>query len=113
MTPLQGCCLLGVSAWRRLLFAAGHTAQACGDRTGHVVAPLQGNEDLLKVFLQYIRITCSSNSGQVAVSFLGPELASLLDGSRVVRPEVRHGALAAVYAAMTAAMHGDEVRGSL
>ena len=71
---------------------------------------VQGDEDLLKVFLQYIHRCCSSSHPQTAVYLLGPELADLLDGAKVVRPEVRHGALSAVYAAMTAAMQGDEVR---
>lgn len=61
------------------------------------------------MFLQYIRITNSSKGSQAAILLLGPEVANLLDATRVVRPEVRHGALAAVYAAMVAAMHSDEV----
>ena len=70
---------------------------------------MQGNEGLLKVFLQYIQRCCSSSSPQTAVHLLGPELADLLQGGRVVRPEVRHGALSAIYAAMTAAMQAEEV----
>ncbi len=70
---------------------------------------MQGNEGLLKVFLQYIQRCCSSSSPQTAVHLLGPELADLLHGGRVVRPEVRHGALSAIYAAMTAAMQAEEV----
>lgn len=70
---------------------------------------VQGDEDLLKVFLQYIHRCCSSSNPRTAVYLLGPELADLLDGAKVVRPEVRHGALSAVYAAMTAAMQSDEV----
>ncbi len=71
---------------------------------------MQGNEGLLKVFLQYIQRCCSSSSStQTAVHLLGPELADLLHGERVVRPEVRHGALSAIYAAMTAAMQAEEV----
>ena len=78
-----------------------------------LVILLQGSEDLLKMVLQYIRITCSSNSPQVAVHLLGPEVAGLLDSTRVVRPEVRHGVLAIVYAAMTAAMNGNEASRTL
>jgi hypothetical protein len=73
------------------------------------VLSMQGNEGLLKVFLQYIQRCCSNSSPQTAVHLLGPELADLLQGGRVVRPEVRHGALSAIYAAMTAAMQAEEV----
>ena len=70
---------------------------------------MQGNEGLLKVFLQYIQRWCSSSTPRTAIHLLGPELADLLHGGRVVRPEVRHGALSAIYAAMTAAMQAEEV----
>ena len=70
---------------------------------------MQGNEGLLKVFLQYVQRWCSSSTPQTAIHLLGPELADLLHGGRVVRPEVRHGALSAIYAAMTAAMQAEEV----
>ena len=71
---------------------------------------MQGNEDLLKIFLQYIQRCCSSSGALTCTDLLGPELADLLCGARVVRPEVRHGALSAVYAAMTAAMQCHEVK---
>ena len=70
---------------------------------------MQGNEDLLKVFLQYVQRCCSRSSPETAVHLLGRELTDLLNASTVVRPEVRHGAMSAVYAAMTAAAQCDEV----
>ena len=70
---------------------------------------MQGNEDLLKVFLQYLQRCCSRGSPETAEHLLGHELKHLLNASTVVRPEVRHGALSAVYAAMTAAVQCDEV----
>lgn len=73
------------------------------------LAVLQGNEDLLKVFLQYIQRCCSGSSPETATHLLGPQLTELVNVSTVVRPEVRHGAMSAVYAAMTAAVHCDEV----
>ena len=73
------------------------------------LAALQGIEDVLKVFLQYIQRCCSRTDPLTAIHLLGQEVADLLNASTVVRPEVRHGALSAVYAAMTAAMQCDEV----
>ena len=73
---------------------------------------MQGDEDLLKVFLQYIQSCCSKCTPRTSVFLLAPELADLLEGSRVVRPEVRHGAMSAVYAAMAAAMQWDEQVGT-
>lgn len=70
---------------------------------------LQGNENLVKVFLQYIQRCCSRSSPQTATHLLSHELTHLLKASTVVRPEVRHGAMSAVYAAMTAAVQCDEV----
>lgn len=99
--------------FQMFLISCRHSRRHSNSEASHVLwVLLQGDEDLLKVFLQYIRITCSDRS-QATIPLLGPELASLLNGTKVVRPEIRHGALAAVYAAMTAAMHSSEVRSSL
>ena len=73
---------------------------------------VQGDEDLLKVFLQYIQSCCSKGDPRTSTLLLAPEVADLLEGSKVVRPEVRHGALSAVYAAMAAAMQYDEQVGT-
>lgn len=73
------------------------------------LATLQGNENLVKVFLQYIQRCCSRSSPKTAIHLLSHELTHLLKASTVVRPEVRHGAMSAVYAAMTAAVQCDQV----
>ena len=70
----------------------------------HAGVLAQGVEDLLKVFLQYIQNCCSRCDPCIGIHLLGPEIADLLEVSKVVRPEVRHGALSAIYAAMAAAM---------
>ena len=63
----------------------------------------------MKVFLQYIQRCCSRGSPVTAIHLLGRQLTDLLSVFTVVRPEVRHGAMSAVYAAMTAAVQCDEV----
>ncbi|DBA80626.1 TPA: hypothetical protein ACH3X1_007876 [Trebouxia sp. C0004] len=87
---------------------AAMSLEEMNDQLALLISLTMGNEGLLKVFLQYVQRCCSSSSPQTAVHLLGPELADLLHGGRVVRPEVRHGALSAIYAAMTAAMQAEE-----
>ncbi|DBB03686.1 TPA: hypothetical protein ACH3X3_011009 [Trebouxia sp. C0006] len=87
---------------------AATSLEEMNDQLALLISLTMGNEGLLKVFLQYIQRCCSSSSPQTAVHLLGPELADLLQGGRVVRAEVRHGALSAIYAAMTAAMQAEE-----
>ncbi|KAL3145911.1 hypothetical protein ABBQ38_015279 [Trebouxia sp. C0009 RCD-2024] len=87
---------------------AAMTLEAVNDQMAVMISLTMGNEDLLKVFLQYIQRCCSGSSPETATHLLGPQLTELVNVSTVVRPEVRHGAMSAVYAAMTAAVHCDE-----